>query len=189
MAVYEDDPRTKPKLQSYGGSSNRSAAKRGEPRESTGSVPGAKKDPRLPAAPRQSGPDRQDWGESLPRRPVENTPLHRGLREASTWIDATIRELMRRSSPGSYLMEKQDSKNKSKPSLLEMLKIQSGSNRNFNRGEDKGIYANPRGRIPVPPPQTTGKFGPGHLPPYIPVPKAPRPSPGGSNSRPDWMDV
>lgn len=170
MTVYEDDPRARPKLQSYGGSTSRGSAKRGNLKASTGSTPGEKKDPRLPAAPKKPGKDRQQPN----YKPPAETPLNWHLRAAGPVIDSAIREVMKAASPFTAWMEKLDSsKNPSKPDLKDWLAGEETNQKlkEFKRGgegggsQDQGIQANPPGLIPRKP-QTTGKFGPGHLPPY-----------------------
>lgn len=156
MAVYEDDPRTKPKLQRYGGSTSRSSAGRGEPKKSHGATESkAKKEPRLPAAPKQRGKDRLDF-DTLPRTPVEQPQHFKNLQEASPYIDVAIRELMKAASPGSAAMERKDRKGQSRPKLSDWLRAAQEGWRMKDwktQNKDKGIHGRatpvaPRDQMP-----------------------------------------
>lgn len=155
MAVYEDDPRTKPKLQRFGGSTSRSSAGRGEPKKSSGATESkVEKDPRLPAAPKQKGKDRLDF-DKLPRTPIEQPQHFKNLKEASPYIDIAIRELMKL-APGSALAERRDRKGQSRPTLSDWLRVAQEGWRMKEwktQNRDEGIYGRatpvaPRGEIP-----------------------------------------
>lgn len=181
MTVYEDDPRVKPKRKNYGGSTNRGSAPRGPLQKSNGSTSGDKKDPRLPAAPKQKGKDRLDF-DKLPEKPAPETRVHYEGRHAGPFIDSGIRDLMRVASPLTrWMVNNDEKKSGSHPSLKDWLAGEKSSTEmgEFKRGgkgggsQDQGIRANPQGRIPRKPPQTKGKFGPGHLPPRLERPPTP----------------